>query len=271
MSEVAMPTGTIGRLTGAQPHPPAALKEVTALILAGGLGTRLRPVVPDRPKVLAPVAGRPFLSFLLDQLVDAGIGRLVLCTGYLGEQIRGWLGPAYRGLRIQYSQEAAPLGTGGALRQAQRLIDSGTVLVMNGDSFCEADLAEFRARHQARHAVASILVRWVPDARRFGRVQVDDAGLIRGFDEKRGPEGPGWINAGIYWLSLDLIRTIPRGVAISLEREVLPVWVEAGLVYGCPSEGAFLDIGTPEAYRDAQSFFGKRASVISADTGGRGS
>jgi len=266
-----MPTGTIGQAPGARPQPSTGLGAVTALILAGGLGTRLRAVVPDRPKVLAPVAGRPFLTFLLDQLAEAGIGRLILCTGYLGEQIRGRLGPTYRELRIQYSQEAAPLGTGGALRQAQRLIDAGTALVMNGDSFCEVDLAEFRAWHQERHAAASMLVRWVPDARRFGRVRVDEAGLIRGFEEKGGPEGGGWINAGIYWLSLDLIRTIPSGVAISLEREVLPVWVEAGLVHGCPGEGAFLDIGTPEAYREAESFFGKHACVLGAEREGRGS
>ena len=262
-----MMTGMIGQPTEARSHPCAGLRDVTALILAGGLGTRLRSVVPDRPKVLAPVAGRPFLAYLLDQLADAGIGRVVLCTGYLGKQIQGWLGPSYRALRVQYSEEVAPLGTGGALRQAQPLIDSGTVLAMNGDSFCEVDLAESWARHRERHAAASILVRWVPDARRFGRVLVDDAGLIRGFDEKRGPKGPGWINAGIYWLSLDLVRTIPTGVAISLEREVLPVWVEAGLVHGCPSEGAFLDIGTPEAYRHAQSFFGKRISATGAETG----
>jgi NDP-sugar pyrophosphorylase family protein len=219
--------------------------------------------------VLAPVAGRPFLTYLLDQIVDGGIGQVVLCTGYLGEQIHGWLGPVYRGLRVQYSQEAAPLGTGGALRQAQPLIDSGVALVMNGDSFCEVELTEFWARHQERHAAASILMRWVPDARRFGRVRVDDAGLIRSFDEKGGPEGPGWINAGVYLLGLDLIRTIPKGVAISLEREVLPIWVEAELVHGYPGEGAFLDIGTPEAFRDAQSFFGKRISAISAE--GQGS
>jgi D-glycero-alpha-D-manno-heptose 1-phosphate guanylyltransferase len=267
MSEAAMTTGMVGQPIEARPHSCDGLGDVTALILAGGLGTRLRPVVPDRPKVLAPVAGRPFLAYLLDQLADAGIRQVVLCTGHLGEQIRGWLGPAYRGLRVQYSQEVAPLGTGGALRQAQPLIGSGAVLAMNGDSFCEVHLAEFWAQHQKRHAAASILVRWVPDARRFGRVRLDDAGLIRGFDEKRGPEGAGWINAGLYLLGLDLIRTIPSGVAISLEREVLPIWVEAELVHGCPGEGTFLDIGTPESYRDAQAFFRKQASDRGAETG----
>ena len=262
-----MTTGMIGQPTETRPRPPAGLGDVTALILAGGLGTRLRSVVADRPKVLAPVAGRPFLAFLLDQLADAGIGRVVLCTGHLGEQIRDWLGPVYRGLPIQYSQETAPLGTGGALRQAHLLINTGALLVMNGDSFCEVDLAEFHARHLGWQTAASILVRWVPDARRFGRVRLDETGLVCGFDEKSGPEGPGWINAGIYWLSLDLIRTIPTGLAISLEREVLPIWVEAGLVHGYAGQGTFLDIGTPAAYRDAQSFFEKRTGAISAETG----
>lgn len=257
-----MGTGTIRLRTVARSSHPDGLRQVTALILAGGLGTRLRPVVSDRPKVLAPVAGRPFLSYLLDQLADAGLTRVVLCTGHLGEQIRGLLGRSYRGLHVHYSQEPSPLGTGGALRLAQPLITSGTVLVMNGDSYCDVDLAELWACHQERHAAASTLVRWVADARRFGRVRLDEAGVIRGFDEKRGPDGGGWINAGVYLLGLDLIRTIPTGVALSLEREVLPVWVEAGLVHGCPGEGAFLDIGTPESYRDAQAFFGKRQGAL---------
>ena len=257
-----MATGTLRRAQPTRRRHRDGLRQATALILAGGLGTRLRPVVSDQPKVLAPVAGRPFLTYLLDQLAEAGCTRVVLCTGHLGEQIRQRLGGEYRGLHLHYSRESSPLGTGGALRLAQPLITSGTVLVMNGDSYCDADLAELWARHQERHASASILVRWVADARHFGRVRLDDAGVIRSFDEKRGPDGGGWINAGVYLLGLDLIRTIPTGVALSLEREVLPVWVEAGLVHGCPGEGAFLDIGTPESYRDAQSFFGKRLGTL---------
>lgn len=233
------------------------LAGVTAAILAGGLGTRLRSVVADRPKVLAEVRGRPFLAYLLDQLAAAGVRYVVLCIGYLSEQVRAAFGGLYGSLHLVYSQESSPLGTAGALRLALPLFKSDPVLVMNGDSFCRVDLRDFWTWHQARGANATLLLTEVPDTSRYGRVNVDADGLVLSLDEKGGNSGSGWINVGIYLLSHRFLLTIPADGAVSLEREVFPAWIGRGL-YGYRSEGCFLDVGTPEAYALAEGFFGDR-------------
>lgn len=233
--------------------------EVTAAILAGGLGTRLRSVVADRPKVLAEVGGRPFLAYLLDQLAEAGVRDVVLCTGYLGGQVRAMFGESYRSLGLAYSQESSPLGTGGTLRLAFPFFRSDTVLVMNGDSFCEADLRTLWAWHCARGAEATLVLTEMADTRRYGRVHVNADGLVLGFDEKGDQSVRGWISAGIYLLHHRLLRAIPESGAVSLEREMFPSWVGRGL-YGYRSEGRFLDIGTPETYAMAELFFAQDIS-----------
>jgi NDP-sugar pyrophosphorylase family protein len=231
-----------------------SLGGITAVILAGGLGTRLRPVVNDRPKVLAEVCGRPFLSYLLDQLQTAGAGQAVLCTGYLGEQIEAALGDCYCGLRLSYSQESAPLGTAGAVRAALARLGSDPVLVLNGDSFFEADLADLSGYHQRHGAQATLALARLADTRRFGRVVLAADGQVSAFEEKGARRGPGWINAGVYVLARQLLETIPAGGAVSLERECFPAWIGRGL-YGYPGRGRFLDIGTPESYAEAREFF----------------
>ena len=231
------------------------LSDITAAILVGGLGTRLRTVVSDRPKVLASVRGRPFLAFLLDQLVEARVRDVVLCVGYKAEQVREVFGAGYKTLLLAYSFEPEPMGTAGALRMAIRLFTSSPVLVMNGDSYCDADLNAFRAWHDARRLqrLASIdlgpgnrPVRTSPD-RRLGHVTC--------FEEKGGVAGPGWINAGIYLIDRDLLQSIPAGRSVSLEREVFPGWIGRNL-HGFSSPGKFLDIGTPESYALTDGFFG---------------
>jgi D-glycero-alpha-D-manno-heptose 1-phosphate guanylyltransferase len=234
--------------------PCGTLSEVTAAILIGGLGTRLRSVVSDRPKVLAEIQGRPFLAFLMDQLTAAGIKRAVLCAGYKGEQVQSVFGHSYGGLDLLYSQEASPLGTGGAIRFAIDLLRSDPILVMNGDSFCEVDLNAFYTWHCAREANATLLLTQLSNTKRYGRVHVDADGLVFGFDEKDDKSGPGWINAGIYLIKHSLLLTIPDSGARSLEREMFPAWIGQGL-YGYKCEGRFLDIGTPEAYVEAEQFF----------------
>ena len=230
------------------------LANVTAAILVGGLGTRLRSVVADRPKVLAEIRERPFLAYLLDELAGAGVRTVVLCTGYLGEQVQALFGDSYGSLRLVYSRESSPLGTAGALRLALPLFKSDSVLVMNGDSFCQANLRAFWAWHCAQGADATLLLTRMPDTKRYGRVHVDEDGLVLRFDEKGHNGGPGWINAGIYLLNHRLLLTIPASGAVSLEREVFPAWIGRGL-YGYRSEARFLDIGTPEAYAVAEQFF----------------
>lgn len=218
------------------------MSDLTAAILVGGQGTRLRTVLPGQQKVVAPVAGQPFLCRLLDQLVAAGIQRVVLCTGYQSEQVER-LGATYRGMALRYSVEPEPLGTAGALRFAQ--LDA-PVLAMNGDSFCEVDL-------RALTEPNTIVVREIPDTSASGRVEFDANNIVTCFTEK-GQAGPGWISAGIYLLNREFLESIPTGRAVSIERETFPAWVDRGLrVF--PTTGRFLDIGTPESYAAAQRFF----------------
>ena len=249
------------------------LAQVDAMILAGGLGTRLRSMVSDRPKVLAEVWDRPFLAYLLDQLTASGITRVILCIGYLGEQIKDTFGDAYDtadgAIQISYSQETQLLGTGGALGLATGLVRSPRVLVMNGDSFCGADLESFYQFHQQKSAPVSMVLTQVADTARYGRVELAPDQRIVRFTEKGENQGLGWINGGIYLIESPLLANIQSdrpdiaeqnflGIAqnqpLSLEAELFPQWIKQG-VYGYYSQGKFLDIGTPESYPLAKSLF----------------
>lgn len=228
---------------------------ISALILAGGLGTRLQSVVADRAKPMAEVQGRPFVAFLLDQLVEAGIRHAVLCTGHFGETVRARLGNAHGPMVLEYSQEPARLDTAGALRLAAPRARSRVVLALNGDSYLPVDLSRFLAfQAQAPQDPALVLVR-VPDTSAFGRVHLDAAGRVTAFEEKRAGGGEGWINGGIYALPVDLLRALPEG-PLSVERDVFPQWT--GRLRGFPTEGPLLDIGTPERYAIAAAWFAFR-------------
>jgi len=236
------------------------LAGVTAAILAGGLGTRLRPVLADRPKVLAEVRGRPFLAYLLDQLVAVNLRYVVLCTGYLGEQVKATFGDSYGQLRLVYSQESSPLGTAGALRLALPLLKSDPVLVMNGDSFYNVNLQAFWVYHGACKASATLALVRVSDPSRYGQVRVDTHGAVISFQEKGSESNPGWISAGVYLLTRAFLLRIPTRRVVSLEREVFPAWIGRGL-YAYPGEGRFLDIGTPEAYASTEQFFAPETRI----------
>lgn len=234
------------------PFPSAGMP--CAAILCGGLGTRLRPAVADRPKALANVAGRPFLAWLLDQLDRHGFSRVVLCTGHGAHQIEAEFGSRYKGLSVEYSIEPAPLGTGGAIRNALPLLGSELTLIANGDSYLDANLEEFCREHAEAKAAASMLLTRVSDAGRFGSVDLDARGLVTGFREKAASAGPAWINAGIYLIRSELLDAIPPNTACSLERDVFPAWIKRGL-RGATTCGRFIDIGTPESYAAAADFF----------------
>ena len=233
-----------------------ALGDIPAFILAGGLGTRLRSVVSDAPKVMATVRERPFIYHLLDQLADSGVRNVVLGTGYMAEHVEEVLGESYRGMRLRFSREQEPLGTGGALRLALPKLDGDPVLVLNGDSFCGADLEAMHRSHLAAAAPGTMLLVHVDDARRFGGVRTDADDRIVRFDEKDPEAGAAWINAGIYLLSRELVAGIPTGRAVSLERECFPAWLAGGL-HGHRTDAPLIDIGTPESYAAADSFFGR--------------
>ena len=229
------------------------LTNATVAILAGGLGTRLRSVVADRPKVLVEVGSYPFLAYLLNQLQTFGFRNVVICTGYLGDQIQKKFGKKYKNLLISYSQELSPLGTAGAIRLALPLLKSDTVMIMNGDSFCDANLRKFWRFHSSKGADATLLLTKVSDTSRFGRVNIGRAGRIVSFEEK-GKEGAGWINGGIYLISKSLLLKIPEKEAVSFEQEMFPTWINRDF-YGYRSRGRFIDIGTAESYNLAKQFF----------------
>ena len=230
------------------------LSEITVVILAGGLGTRLRSIVSNRPKVLAEVLGRPFLAYLFDQLDHAGAREVVLCTGYMAGSVREEIGNSYRSLRIEHSMEDVPLGTGGALRLALPLIKSDTVMVMNGDSYVNADLKTFLAWFLRKDIVAALLLAKTLDTSRYGRVVIASDDRIETFEEKGGIKGDGWINAGIYLFQKKVLETISPGKAFSLERELFPSLIGKKL-YGYRCEREFIDIGTPKSFLKAEKFF----------------
>jgi NDP-sugar pyrophosphorylase family protein len=230
------------------------LTGVTAAVLAGGLGTRLRPAVADRPKVLAAVAGRPFLAYLLDALAAVGVRKTVLLTGYRSEQVSSALGERHGEMELFYSEEPSPLGTGGALRAALPHFDSESILLLNGDTYFGMDLAAFAAFHRRRHADVSLALTAVDDAGRFGKVVVAPDGRVTAFEEKNAAGRPGWINAGVYLLERSLLEDIPAGRPLSLERDLLPNWIAARAVFGRRTRAAFLDIGTPESFAAAADF-----------------
>jgi D-glycero-alpha-D-manno-heptose 1-phosphate guanylyltransferase len=230
------------------------IANITAVILAGGFGTRLRPVVSDRPKVLAEVSGKPFLTHLLNQISSAGIRKVVFCTGYMAEQIRGCFGDTYGQLHILYSKEDEPLGTGGALRLALPYFSSDVVLVMNGDSYVEADLRSYVNWFFQKDCQAALLLARVPDTSCYGSITINGDENITAFDEKGAGSDAVWINAGVYLMRKSLIASMPSGQPYSLEYELFPSMVGKKL-YGFCSEGRFIDIGTPESYALTDEFF----------------
>jgi len=239
------------------------MSDLAVAVLAGGLGTRLRPVVADRPKGLAEIRGRPFLAYLLDQLAAAGLRHAVLCTGYLGEKIYDTFGESYRCLRLSYSREQEPLGTAGALRLALPYLQSDPVLVMNGDSYCAADLKSFFQWHCDRGAMASLLLTRVRQSERYGSVKLDSDGAVLEFREKKQGVVSDLINVGVYLLSQAVLASLPQQRKVSLEYDVFRQWIGHGLC-GCQTDGPFLDIGTPEDFLRADPFFSsiKRKFVV---------
>ncbi len=231
-----------------------SLHDITAVILAGGLGTRLRTVVADRPKILANVCGRPFVAWLLDRIASSGIRKCLLCTGYMADQVCTTLGNEHNDMQIEYSRELEQLGTGGALRLALPLLDSSPILVLNGDTFCNVEYAKLLAQHELAGATATLTLTNVADTSRYGVVITDNYGVIEKFEEKGTYTEPGTINAGVYLLDHSIVAGIPPSVPYSLEREIFPGLIGKGL-YGFLHEGSFIDIGVPDDYRIVQDFF----------------
>lgn len=228
-----------------------------AVILAGGLGTRLRGAVPDLPKPMAPVAGRPFLSWLLDHLAGHGVRRAVLSVGYRREAIMDRFGSRHGALALDYAVEETPLGTGGGIALGLAQIEGPAAFVLNGDTFLDLDYRHFDVAAGASSTMA-IALRRIDEADRYGAAIVQD-GRVVGFAARAGG-GPGRINAGVYRLPRDLFSRFEMPAAFSFERDFLEVHAAAlkPLAYDC--DGMFIDIGVPEAWRQAQRVFAERVA-----------
>lgn len=221
-----------------------------AIVLAGGLGTRLREVVPDLPKAMAPVAGRPFLEILLADLARKGFGRVVLSLGFMAEKIQSYFGEEYAGMAIGYVIEQVPLGTGGAVRLAMTACAADHVFVFNGDTYLDLEV-ESVEQHWKKYRCPLIVGREVPDTARYGRLMTT-AGRVNGFSEK-GVAGPGLINAGCYVLNQGQLNGFPLNSAFSLETDYLSKVVKDQPLDLFVTSGHFIDIGVPEDYERAQS------------------
>jgi len=226
-----------------------------AIVLAGGLGTRLAARLSGMPKPMAPVAGRPFLEILLSQLQRAGCARAVLSVGHLHDVIQNHFGPEFRGMRVDYAIEDTPLGTGGALRAALREAEEKSVLVLNGDTFLDADYAAMLRFHEEENVALTIAITRRPDIARYGGVVVSGTGeglRVTGFQEK-GRAGAGWINAGAYVIDRDFPWPPSLPEKFSFETDVLAPAIASLAPAAFPVGGFFLDIGIPEDLDRAQT------------------
>jgi len=222
-----------------------------AVILAGGEGTRLRPLTLSVPKPVVPVVDRPFLRHQLDLLASAGVRDVVFSVAYRPERVEAVFGDGSAfGVKIRYAVEDTPLGTGGAVRNALDLLDDRTI-VMNGDVLTDVDLAQLVRRHEQQQASATILLTPVPNPSAYGLVETDASGRVLRFREKPKPEEitSDTINAGIYILETRVIDLIPPSVSHSIERGFFPALLARGdVVFGPVHRGYWIDIGTPEKY-----------------------
>jgi NDP-sugar pyrophosphorylase family protein len=225
------------------------------VVLAGGLGTRLRGVLPDAPKIMAPIAGRPFLEHLLHWFREQGARRVLLGLGYRADSVLRYLeSHTFPGLYIETIVESEPLGTAGAIAFARPMLASDPVLAVNGDTFMDADLNAFLTAHRMAGAEASLLAARVDCPGRYGRLVLNQDRVLR-FEEKD-PSAlePSWINAGYYLFRQSLLDRIARLSHGSLERDVLSA-LPPGSIHAFPIRGRFVDIGTPESLGSAEEVF----------------
>jgi len=213
----------------------------------------MRPVLPFLPKGLAPVMGRPFLSYILDKLELCGTKRTILCTGYMGDVIRKNMGSKYGNMDIIYSHEPEPLDTGGALRLALPYINTEAFLVINGDTYIDSDFSGFLENFESTGVKVGIMLVHKKNTERYGRVSVDSEGAVLRFSEK-GKFGDGWVSAGAYLFKRSVFMDIPEGCPLSLENEIFPSMIGKGLSGFC-SGAEMIDIGTSESYQKAEQFF----------------
>lgn len=223
-----------------------------AILLCGGLGTRLRSVVSDRPKPLADIAGKAFMEYVTDALVSQGIDEIIFAVGYKGSMVEEYFGDGSRfGIQARYAYEEEPLGTAGAIRNAMHLLRGNSAYVLNADTYYKIDFSRLKELCREKELKMSLVTREVDDISRYGEVKMEQ-GILTGWNEKDASHRPGAINGGIYLIDRTLMEQIPEG-KVSLENEMIPRWMEEGVKIGClPNDGYFIDIGVPESYAQFQ-------------------
>jgi mannose-1-phosphate guanylyltransferase len=220
-----------------------------ALILAGGEGTRLRPLTSTIPKPVVPLVDRPFITFMLEWLRGHGVDDVVLSTGHMASGVRNVLGDGSGlGIRLRYVEEQEPLGTGGAVKLAESFLDE-RFLVLNGDVLTDFDLSAQLAAHESTGARGTLALIAVSDPSAYGLVRLEDDGAVRDFLEKPAPDqiDTHLVSAGAYVLERSVLELMPPDTNVSIEREIFPRLIDDGL-YGHAAQGYWLDIGTPQHY-----------------------
>lgn len=226
-----------------------------AIVLAGGLGTRLQGVVNDLPKCMAPVAGRPFLEYVLDYLLTEKIQHTILSVGYLKDIIIDHFGIEYKGMSLDYAVESVPLGTGGAVKFASNFLHGDVAFILNGDTFFEVTLSGLSKQFVKDKADIALVLKTVPDAGRYGNVVVNSQNRITGFLEKTAVAKPGLINGGIYLINRKCLQNANLPEKFSLEKDFFEKYLETLYLTGFESDAFFIDIGIPEDYDKAQRLF----------------
>ena len=232
------------------------MNNIDVLILAGGLGTRLQSVVSDRPKAMAEINGRPFLDILIDYLSSFGIRRFILCIGHMAEYFSEYQCKNNYNAEIILSIEKKPLGTGGAVKYAEKIIRSDPFIVVNGDSFCRLDVSDLFSFHKRSHALVSMAVTKRKNAKDYGLISLDKAQRILSFQEKKKCFEQSYVNAGVYVFNKSLLDLIPLSINYSLENELFPS-LFSNEFYGYICDCKLMDIGTPDRYKYAQKYFAK--------------
>lgn len=235
-------------------HITASQSGRQAIILAGGLGTRLRSVVNDVPKCMAPVNGRPFLHYVIEHLRKQGVDQFIFSLGYLGGSISQYLSEMYPDLNYRLCIEEEPLGTGGAIQLALRQATQQDVLALNGDTLFAVDAAAAAAVHKAANAECTLSLKPMQQFERYGVVETDSNGIIQSFKEKKYYD-KGFINGGVYMINRQqfLSRQLPQ--KFSFEKDYLEKFVEEKRFAGIAQDAYFIDIGIPEDFERAQTEF----------------
>ncbi len=223
-----------------------------AVLLAGGMGTRLQRVLPDLPKPMAPINGKPFIEYIMDYLITFNIRKFILSVGYKHEAFSSHFSNNYKGVPVIFSVEETPLGTGGGIHKAIALAEGYNILVLNADTMFKLDIFSMYSLHQSVSADITMGLRKMEEISRYGSVETDSNSRVTGFYEKDSKKGYGTINGGVYIFKKDIFEKRKMPEKFSLEKDFLEPFYPSTKIYGYSSDAYFIDIGIPKDYEKAQ-------------------